>query len=113
MWRGNVQPKANIQDFEMARKPPPSPQPARLTLEQTRAAIPRLERRVTELRALDADSLTEANYGDVLKDLRRKIDDTLVDIFGPDTLDYQRYCISVLDDTPLVMFGSPTSIYER
>jgi len=97
----------------MARNPPPSPQPALLTLEQMRAAVPKLERRVAELRALDVDSLTEESYGDILEDLRRKIDDTLVDIYGNDTVDYHRYCISVLDNTPVIMFGDVPSIHER
>jgi uncharacterized protein (TIGR02391 family) len=97
----------------MGRKPIPSPQSAQLTPAQVQAAIPRLERRVSELKELDVDSLTEMNFVDILEDLRRRIDDTLVGAFGHDTVDYHRYAIGPLDETPLIMFANQPSIAER
>jgi hypothetical protein len=92
----------------MAQRPAPAPQPAQLTTEEVRSAIPRLERRVSELKALDVDSLTEDSYVDILEDIRRRTDDTLVTVFGHDTVDYHRYSIGPLD--PLIMFGDEPSI---
>jgi hypothetical protein len=97
----------------MARKASVPPSPAQLTPQQVRASIPKLERRAAELRALDVDRLTETTYVDVLEDLRRRIDDTLVEIYGHDTIDYRRYAIGGLDDTPIIMFGGPTYIDQR
>jgi hypothetical protein len=97
----------------MAKKPAAAPQPARLTNEEMRAAIPRLERRITELEGLDLTTLTDENVGDVVGDLQRRIDDTLVDVFGHDTTDYHRYSISWIDETPMSLVGDSPSIHER
>ena len=98
----------------MARKTTPAPPAvAQLTLLQMRAAIPKLERRVADLRAVNVASLTEETYSDVLEDLRRRIDDTLVDVFGHDTVDYRRYTIGDLDETPLIIFGGSPPLDQR
>jgi uncharacterized protein (TIGR02391 family) len=100
----------------MARRPAAaSPQPANLTIEQVKAGIPKLQRRVDEIRALDVNSLTEDSFRDVLADHRRRIDDTLVSVFGHDTTDYHRYMITRLEDTFPVGGDDydPPSVYER
>ena len=99
----------------MARRgaTPPSPQPAHLSPQQIRAAVPRLEKRLGELQALDVNALTDENEEAVLEDLVRKIDDTLVDIYGTDTIEYNRYAINVLDDTPIIMGGGWPSVASR
>jgi uncharacterized protein (TIGR02391 family) len=79
-----------------------------------RSAIPKLERRIVELAAVDVDQLIEANYADVLEDLRRRADDTLVDVFGAGTDNYHRYSIGWLDESPTSL--NPESqlwIHER
>lgn len=95
------------------RAPPPTPQPAQLAPQQMRAAIPKLQRRVKELKELNVDALTEDDYADKLEDLQRRVDDTLVDIFGNDTVDYHRYTIAWIDGTPVVMFGGQVWVDER
>jgi uncharacterized protein (TIGR02391 family) len=88
----------------MARqRVPMPPQPARLSMEQIRAAIPPLERRLNELKALNIDTLTDADYSVILGDLVRRIDDTLISIYDASTIDYRRYAIGHLDDTPAIM----------
>lgn len=67
-----------------------APQPAQLTPTQIRAALQQLQRRVDELAALDVSSLS--GWGDaVLDDLARRIDVTLANVFGYDTVEYDRY----------------------
>ena len=98
----------------MARKAVSSePQPARLSPEQIRAAIPRLEKRSGELQVLDVNALTDETEEVVLDDLVRKIDDTLLDIYGAGTTDYYRYSVGSLDDTPLIMGGGWPSVGQR
>ena len=82
----------------MARKSTPAPQsqPANLTAAQIRDAIPILERRISELEAVDVDQLQEETGDQILDDLVRKIDDSLIRVFGRNTIEYDRYCIESL-----------------
>lgn len=97
----------------MAKRAPPSaPQPAQLTLPQIRAAIPKLERRISELRAFNVDALSKEDYAAKIDDLEVRIDSTLVEIFGNDTVDYQHYRIGMIDGTPLSYIHG-THIEER
>ncbi len=88
----------------MAKKqtPAPGPQPANLSAQEIEAAIPKLERRVSELKEVERilRDLREAGFGDPepgflgkLDALERKLDSTLVEIFGADTLDYKRHVV--------------------
>ena len=91
----------------MARKtPPPSPQPAQLSADQMRIAIPKLRRRIEELATFDPNSITDRS--DPRPDaIEKKIDDSLVEILGPDTLDYRRFRVGSLDRGPIIMGGTP------
>ena len=91
----------------MARKiPPQNPQPARLTADEMRDAIPKLKRRIEELNSFDPDSINDRS--DPRPDsIEQKIDDTLVEILGADTLDYRRFRVSSLDRAPIVGGGIP------
>ena len=70
--------------------------PAKLSREDMRTAIPKLERRIAELKEFNVDEISD-RYDPRIDALKRKIDDTLVEIFGHDTIDYDRYRISSLD----------------
>ncbi|HSQ81156.1 MAG TPA: TIGR02391 family protein [Casimicrobiaceae bacterium] len=63
---------------------------AHLTRSAMAAAIPVLERRIKELRSADPDCIVDRNdaYAD---SLHHKYDSTLIDIFGPATVEYKRY----------------------
>jgi uncharacterized protein (TIGR02391 family) len=89
------------------RKPTPTPQAARLSPEQMRAAIPKLDRRIGELKAFEIARVNSQDDLDRLEALRTRIEDTLIEIYGPDSLDYQRYAIGSLDDTPFSMYDDP------
>ncbi len=76
----------------MARRSttPPPKQPANLSAQQIKAAIPKMERRLRELGEVQID-----NWDDEMRNsldaLHQKVEDTLVQVFGPDTRDYQLY----------------------
>lgn len=91
----------------MVRKnPPQNPQPAQLTAETMRAAIPKLKRRIEEVNSFDPDSINDRS--DPRPDsIEQKIGDTLVEILGADTLDYHRFRVGSLDRAPIVMGGIP------
>lgn len=71
-----------------------------------RTAIPKIERRIAELNQFNVNEITE-RYDPRIDALMRKIDDTLVEIFGHDTIDYDRYRISSLDHASSVIGGIP------
>ncbi len=87
------------------KKPPPTPQAARLSPEQMRSALPKLARRIGELKAFDVAQVNSQDDLNQLEALRTRVEDTLIEIYGADTLDYQRYSIGTLDDTPWSMYS--------
>ncbi len=92
------------------RKQPEEPKAAVLSADDMRAAIPKLERRLAELNALDPN--TAQGHGDQnFKAAELKLDDTLVGIFGNGTVDYLRYRIYSLDTGPVFM-GRQAPLHE-
>jgi hypothetical protein len=81
------------------------PIPASLSLEQMRRAIPRLQRRIKELDAIDLSSLTNDNGDDTLQAQVNKIDMDLLDIFGANTIEYNRHKVEGLSAFPMVFTG--------
>ena len=97
----------------MAKRSSPSePQPARLTPEQIRSGIPKLERRLKEFKEFDVGALTEANHADKVGDIQRRTEDTLTDVFGHNSVEYHRFSIGWIDGTPLSIHRN-WSIHER
>lgn len=76
----------------MARRPatPTEPQPASLTVDQMRRGIGRIQRRIEELEAFDPLSVRD-RFAPEVSTLEKSIDETLIAVFGHDTLDYERY----------------------
>jgi uncharacterized protein (TIGR02391 family) len=70
-----------------------APRPANLTPAQMGQALPRLERRLKDLEEFTAGGSRDEVSANA-KSLQQKYDDTLIDIFGNDTLEYQRFHIS-------------------
>lgn len=96
----------------MARKPN-IPQHTTTVLSQTQvqAAVPKVERRLTELEALDLNTLTNDDGPNVLDGFVRKINSTLRDIYGQDSVQYNEYNIDTLQPRFLMYFeGMDTSI---
>jgi uncharacterized protein (TIGR02391 family) len=90
--------------------PPPTLRPADLSAEHMRAAIPKLARRIEELKAVDVNTIQDRSEPR-FSSLEQKIDDTLVDTFGADTLEYKRYQ-SINLDTASVNYLHPTPLHE-
>ena len=95
----------------MARRTKPEqPQPANLVPNQMKAAIPILKRRISELKAIDMNSIQDRGEAR-FNALEQKIDTTLVDIFGKGTIEYLRFAIGRLDTASWNMMRE-TPIYE-
>lgn len=95
----------------MARRTKPEkPQSANLVPNQMKFAIPILKRRISELQAIDVNTIQER--GEPRFDaLEQKIDSTLVDIFGKDTVEYYRFSVNSLDTASWSFMGE-TPLYE-
>lgn len=75
-----------------------------------RAAIPTLQKRIEELAAIDVESIQDRGEPR-FQSLEQKIDSTLIDIFGHDTVEYQRYQIWQLD-TASINYMYKTPLHE-
>lgn len=94
----------------MARNTPHAPQPklADLSIQQKLDAIVRIDRRLTDLQALDPNSIQDRSDPRIVA-LQGKLDGLLVGIFGPDTIEYGRYRFAVceIDTAGYNSFGTP------
>ncbi|MCK4821191.1 TIGR02391 family protein [bacterium] len=89
------------------RSQPEQPQPANLTPEQMKAAIPNLKRRIDELKEIDIDTIQERGETR-FEALKQKIDSTLVDIFGNNSIEYNRFSIGYLCTASMnLMYETP------
>ena len=86
------------------------PKPADLTPDQMKLAIPKLSRRIKELEEIDVNTIQD-RYEPRLESLEQKIDTTLVDIFGHNTIEYRRFSINTLDMASQNMYYE-TGLYE-
>jgi uncharacterized protein (TIGR02391 family) len=94
------------EDPVVKRALPPERRPAQLSLGEIRTAIPKLERRLAEVEALQpesAQSLSDPTF----RAVGDKIDSTLVEVYGHDTLDYKRFSIGSLYKGGFYMGGTP------
>ena len=87
----------------MARQAPSPPQRLRLTPQQLRAGIERLQTRIREVEQLEPDNLEI--YAPEVDALQASIDDTLSRIFGHDTVEYNRYRETVDFAAEIPSFG--------
>lgn len=89
------------------RNQPVQPQRANLTPDQMKVAIPKLQRRIAELKEIDINTIEER--GEARFDaFEQKIDSTLVDIFGNNTVEYRRFSIDRLDTASInLMYETP------
>jgi predicted nucleotide-binding protein len=88
----------------MARRTaPPEPQPAKLTIEQMKLGISRLQRRIADLEAFDPQVI-QKRWGPEVKVLQTAIEETLASVFGHNTVEYKRYrAAAELDKGAVVM----------
>lgn len=92
----------------MAQRKQPSDQArqsAAMSLDQIREAIPKLERRIKDL--MEFDPLTIGDRRDPrIGAIEKKLDDTLVDVFGPSSLEYERFKPKGLDQAGHNIYGT-------
>lgn len=94
-----------------SRKPPPPPVQAKLTVEQMRKGIARLERTITDIEAFDPTKLSK-RWGPEQKALEATIEGSLTSVFGHDTVEYRRYSGATNLDNGPVMMSYGDSPYE-
>jgi len=87
---------------------PPEPREAKLSPEQMEAAIPKIDRRLTDLDAFDVQSVNDRSDPRISA-LEKQLDTLLVTIFGADTVEYKRYryAVTELDTAGLTIGGTP------
>ena len=70
-----------------------------------RAALPRLRRRIADIEAFDTSAITE-RFSPEAESLQTKVDTTLDEVFGPGTIERDRFSIA-LDRAPQIIGGIP------
>jgi len=83
--------------------------PAELTPAQLRNAIPKLQRRLEEIQQFDPREMTSV-VDPTAQSLVKKLDSTLIDIFGINTLEYRRFRSGSLYSGSTFIGGTP--LYE-
>lgn len=89
---------------------PQAPKTANLSPQQIRLALPKIARRIAELREIDVMSTRERGEPR-FESLEHKIDDTLVEVFGADTVEYNRFRVGSLDKAP-INFYEEVSLHD-
>lgn len=102
----------------MAKKPNNASQPvslpAQLSTDEIARAIPKLERRIAELSGLNLDALNEETGDNELAAQEDKINATLREIYGHDTIEFNQYHVSGLRSYTMMFFpGQDTSYRAR
>jgi hypothetical protein len=88
----------------MSKRPTPtSYQPAELTVDKIERAIPRLEKRIADLKNLDISGMAERG-GPAIQAIRVSIEQTLEEVFGAYSTEYKRY------SSAAVLSGGPISL---
>jgi predicted nucleotide-binding protein len=88
----------------------PVPQSPMLTAREMKLGIERLQRRITEVEALDPSSLEK--WSPLVKALQASIDESLSRIFGHGTVEYERYRRTVDWAEDIPSFGGETSLQQ-
>lgn len=99
----------------MASRPkaPAPKQPARLSPEQMRRGIKLLQRRIAELQSFDPEGVTDQFNIPQLTELKNSIESSLIDVFGCESLDYDRYNgASWFNTGAISMSGNRISIHK-
>jgi predicted nucleotide-binding protein len=89
----------------MAKSRRPEIERAQLSVEQMRASIPKLDRRINDLQEFDINTIQE-RWDSRVEALEKKIDGTLQEVLGHDTVEYRDFHVGTLDTLPLSMDGN-------
>jgi uncharacterized protein (TIGR02391 family) len=84
---------------------------ANLSSQQMQSAIPKIERRITDLDNFDVSIINDRGDGSIYA-LEQQLDTLLVSIFGSNTVEYERYrrTVTDLDRAPMNMHGTPIQV---
>jgi predicted nucleotide-binding protein len=77
----------------------PEPKEAKLTFEQKKAAIPKIDRRISDLKAFDVSQITDP-FDRRVSTLQTSLEELLASVFGTGTVQYNRYHFGVTDINP-------------
>ena len=80
------------------RSTPVERHPANLTIEQIKRGIPRIEKRIADLEAFNPATLNERFPPEVTA-LKARIEQTLSDVFGPNSLEYHPHQAAAVSDS--------------
>jgi uncharacterized protein (TIGR02391 family) len=99
----------------MSKKPSaPEQRSAQLSAQELAAAIPKIERRLAELRTIDIRTLTNDEGDNILNRHMQKINATLREIFGLNTVEYSEYQVESLSAFPMIFTtDTDTSVRAR
>jgi hypothetical protein len=91
----------------------PSQVAAPVTVGKLQTAVAKLRKRIADLQAFDPERIN--SRGDPsIRTLSGAIDNTLVEIFGADTADYQRFeAAKSIDTAPFYMNGTPLDLVRH
>lgn len=85
------------------------PKSANLTAQQMAAALPKLERRIAELEAFDTSTI-QRRFDPVVDALQTKVNSTLQEILGHDTVEYHQHAAGNFDTLSMSVipgYGEP------
>lgn len=95
----------------MARARASERKTAKLTTEQMRSGLKKIERRIADLEAFDVDSIRE-RWDPLIEALEKRVNSTLQEVLGHNTVEYHEYSIGSLDTLPLIFGGGSEPIQE-
>jgi uncharacterized protein (TIGR02391 family) len=93
----------------------PTIEPANLSAGEIQAAIPKLEKRLVEAQTFSPEEAARQNSPESAngKSIIDKIDQTLVDIFGPYSIEYKRYKVDSFYSSGGILFMSFGGGYDH
>jgi len=96
----------------MATRRPPEPKSAGLSPAQMTAALPKLDRRIAELDAFDVNTI-QRRFDPIMSALETKVNSTLQEILGHDTVEYNQHAVGSFDTLPLSMIPGRQESLQR
>lgn len=93
----------------MARTKVVERKPANLNVDQMRSGLKKIDRRIGDLEGFDVAVIRE-RWDPVVSALEKKVNSTLQEVLGHDTVEYHEYSIGRLDTLPIIIGGAPDSI---
>jgi predicted nucleotide-binding protein len=96
----------------MATRRPPELKTANISPKQMSAALPKLDRRIAELEAFDVATI-QRRFDPLIDSLQTKVESTLQEILGHDTVEYNQHAVGSFDTLPLTMFAGHEEPLQR